>query len=443
MATTASPRAAQSAASPAAAAPPGERSPFARTAELLAPYQPGLPLITLSLGEPQHPIPGFVGPVLSNHINDFGRYPVAKGIEPFRRAAATWLGTRFSLPRPVDPETEVLVLNGSREGLFFAAIAAARYVPPRKGTQALNTMMSHLHGIQATPTHSDYVAAAQAVLRRHHKRSLIIVITNFRDEDSTELHHALRLLRSRHLVLLASVRERVVDEMIGQPLERVISSALLHYLSSESWIELAKVFHDGTRGAKHEADLHCAGHRVLPVNLTASRLPLENQDVMCLVVTDLTMQKEQGELQLAKELAEKANVAKDAFLAALSHELRTPLTPVLLAVGALENDRNFPTVLRQQFSMMRRNVELEARLIDDLLDLTRIARGKLELQTGDVDFRDVLTLAIDICRPEIEAKRQRLEVKFDATETKTVGDGVRLQQAIWNLIRNASEAMAA
>jgi aspartate/methionine/tyrosine aminotransferase len=137
MATTASPRAAQSAASPAAAAPPGERSPFARTAELLAPYQPGLPLITLSLGEPQHPIPGFVGPVLSNHINDFGRYPIAKGIEPFRRAAATWLGTRFSLPRPVDPETEVLVLNGSREGLFFAAIAAARYVPPRKGTPAI------------------------------------------------------------------------------------------------------------------------------------------------------------------------------------------------------------------------------------------------------------------------------------------------------------------
>ena len=135
MATTASPRPAQSDASPAAA--PGERSPFARTAELLAPYQPGLPLITLSLGEPQHPIPGFVGSVLANHINDFGRYPIAKGIEPFRRAAANWLGTRFSLPRPVDPETEVLVLNGSREGLFFGAIAAARYVPPRKGPPAI------------------------------------------------------------------------------------------------------------------------------------------------------------------------------------------------------------------------------------------------------------------------------------------------------------------
>src|SRR3981189_136520 len=114
-----------------------ERSPFARTAELLAPYQPAKPLITLSLGEPQHPVPAFVGPVLSKHIADFGRYPIAKGIEPFRHAAANWLATRFHLPRPVDPETEILVLNGSREGLFFAAITAARYVGPRKGRPAI------------------------------------------------------------------------------------------------------------------------------------------------------------------------------------------------------------------------------------------------------------------------------------------------------------------
>src|SRR3978361_1887895 len=100
-----------------------ERSPFARLTELLAPYQPAKPLITLSLGEPQHPVPAFVGPVLAKHIADFGRYPIAKGIEPFRRRAANWLFTRFKLPRAIDPESEILVLNGSREGLFFAAIA--------------------------------------------------------------------------------------------------------------------------------------------------------------------------------------------------------------------------------------------------------------------------------------------------------------------------------
>jgi N-succinyldiaminopimelate aminotransferase len=114
-----------------------ERSPFARTAELLAPYQPAKPLITLSLGEPQHPVPAFVGPVLAKHIAEFGRYPIAKGIEPFRQAAAHWLSTRFHLPRPIDPESEILVLNGSREGLFFAAITAARYVGARRGKPAI------------------------------------------------------------------------------------------------------------------------------------------------------------------------------------------------------------------------------------------------------------------------------------------------------------------
>jgi N-succinyldiaminopimelate aminotransferase len=135
MAMTASSRAAHNAS--ASGSRDSERSPFARLTELLAPYQPGKPLITLSLGEPQHAVPDFVGPVLAKHIADFGRYPIAKGIEPFRRTAAAWMGTRFKLPRPLDPDTELLVLNGSREGLFFAAITAARFVGPRKGAPAI------------------------------------------------------------------------------------------------------------------------------------------------------------------------------------------------------------------------------------------------------------------------------------------------------------------
>jgi N-succinyldiaminopimelate aminotransferase len=123
---------------PASAGPSeSERSPFARLTELLSPYTPGKPLITLAVGEPQHPVPDFVGPVLQKHLADFGRYPAAKGIEPFRKAAAQWLSTRFRLPRPVDPEREILVLSGSREGLFFAAHAAVRHVGPRAGRPAI------------------------------------------------------------------------------------------------------------------------------------------------------------------------------------------------------------------------------------------------------------------------------------------------------------------
>jgi uncharacterized protein (DUF58 family) len=89
---------------------------------------------------------------------------------------------------------------------------------PRKGAIALNALMGELYAVQPTPTHSDYVAAARDLLRRQARRSLVIVVTNFRDEDSSELGHALRLLRSRHLVLLASLRERIVSELISQPL---------------------------------------------------------------------------------------------------------------------------------------------------------------------------------------------------------------------------------
>jgi uncharacterized protein (DUF58 family) len=93
-----------------------------------------------------------------------------------------------------------------------------RSIAPRKGQHALNGLMGQLYDVQPTPTHSDYVAAARTLLQRQSRRALVIVITNFRDEDSTELSHALRLLRRRHLVLLASLRERVVGELMRQPL---------------------------------------------------------------------------------------------------------------------------------------------------------------------------------------------------------------------------------
>jgi aspartate/methionine/tyrosine aminotransferase len=128
--------AAPNASSPAAAQTEG-RSPFVRLHELLAGIEPGKPAINLSVGEPQHPIPPFVGPILQAHLKDFGRYPANKGTDGFRKAAAGWLARRYALPRPLDHETEIMVLNGTREGLFLGAIAAKRYVPPRAGKPAI------------------------------------------------------------------------------------------------------------------------------------------------------------------------------------------------------------------------------------------------------------------------------------------------------------------
>src|SRR5258708_3661454 len=98
------------------------------------------------------------------------------------------------------------------------AAGERRSLAAREGAPALNALMGQLYGVQPTPTHSDYVTAAQDLLRRQRKRALVIISTNFRDEDSTELRDALRLLRSRHLVLLSSLRERIVGELMAQPL---------------------------------------------------------------------------------------------------------------------------------------------------------------------------------------------------------------------------------
>ena len=129
------------------------RSPFVRLAELLAGVAPGKDIINLAVGEPQHPIPPFVGPVIAAHLADFGRYPAGKGTDRFRRAAALWLGRRYALARPLDPDGEVVVLSGTREGLFLAAIAAKRFVAARAGRPVI---------LVPNPFYAVYGAGAEA-----------------------------------------------------------------------------------------------------------------------------------------------------------------------------------------------------------------------------------------------------------------------------------------
>lgn len=142
-------------------------------------------------------------------------------------------------------------------------------------------------------------------------------------------------------------------------------------------------------------------------------------------------------LQAAKAEAESASRAKDDFLAALSHELRTPLTPVLMAADDLCGDPALPPAMRDTLSMMQRNIALEARLIDDLLDLTRIAKGKLALRAQDCEAHSLVGLALEIVRDEAQAKGIALGVDLAAMRTHFVGDPARVQQVFWNLLRNA------
>ncbi len=142
-------------------------------------------------------------------------------------------------------------------------------------------------------------------------------------------------------------------------------------------------------------------------------------------------------LRSAKEQAEAASCAKDDFLAALSHELRTPLTPVLMAAASLESDLALPLEVRSQLAMMRRNVELEARLIDDLLDLTRISRGKLQIAPVIADLHQLLEYTAEIVRADGLEKQVRIYFLLEAARLHALVDPTRLQQVFWNLIKNA------
>ena len=142
------------------------------------------------------------------------------------------------------------------------------------------------------------------------------------------------------------------------------------------------------------------------------------------------------DVKLRQELI-GANAAKDQFLALLSHELRNPLSPVIAMVGELEATVPDSPPVREALEVIRRNVELEARLIDDLLDVTRIAKGKLQLSFETVCVHQILQRAYEICREDIAAKHLEVEFRLRAAETHVEGDPARLQQVFWNLIKNS------
>jgi signal transduction histidine kinase/CheY-like chemotaxis protein len=146
-----------------------------------------------------------------------------------------------------------------------------------------------------------------------------------------------------------------------------------------------------------------------------------------------------NDARAARDELEKAGRAKDQFLASLSHELRTPLTPVLAMLSAWQVDGQVPASLRADVQLMRRNVELEARLIDDLLDLTRIARGKLHLNCEVADVHELVGAALKVCGSETLGKGIRVVTDLAAVRHHASVDPARLQQVLWNVLKNATK----
>jgi signal transduction histidine kinase len=186
----------------------------------------------------------------------------------------------------------------------------------------------------------------------------------------------------------------------------------------------------------------------VPVDMVTQRSAANTELTYKTVVVDLTervrfererldAEMEREQLQREEQVARRSSEAKDRFLAVLSHELRTPLTPVLFAVARLEQMPAMPSAARTLLDVIRRNLNLEAQLIADLLDMNRIALSKLVLDLADGDAHDIAREAISVLEWQFQERGITLTLALDAIESRVLADGQRLRQVFWNLLTNA------
>jgi PAS domain S-box-containing protein len=222
--------------------------------------------------------------------------------------------------------------------------------------------------------------------------------------------------------------------MLALPPEEIVGRTLVDFLVAEdrAAVEtLLRQAHEGHDSGEFRLWVNDGAEvKDVPVYLSASVFEMEGQPAVGLLATDLTDQKRSEQLAAA-------NLAKDHFLAMLSHELRTPLSPVLSTVQLMETDATLSREQRESLGTIRRNVEMEARLIDDLLDLTRISRGKVELRQEVVDAHATLKAALEISQGDIAAKHLEVSLALWAERHHVWADPARLQQVCWNLVKNA------
>jgi len=233
------------------------------------------------------------------------------------------------------------------------------------------------------------------------------------------------------------------ERLFGYAAQEVVGQPITILMPPDRLNEGPKILERIGRGERiehYETTRQRKDGRLIEISLTVS--PIQDAAGQVIgaskIARDISAQKEaERKLERAHNEVVAASRAKDDFLAALSHELRTPLNPVLLIASDAAKNSELPDETRGDFEMIRRNVELEARLIDDLLDLTRISRGKLSLEKHPLDVRAVLQDAIAIVQPDAKIKQISLTLDFGTDQHMVLGDDVRLQQIFWNVLKNA------
>ena len=235
------------------------------------------------------------------------------------------------------------------------------------------------------------------------------------------------------------------SQLLGIERGHILGMPFLSYVAEgdhERFFEHLRRCVDQGRQVTSELRLHRKGSSPVTVSLNSSEHTFrEERRTFRTIIVDLTERhrSEDEKLKLiAKERSSEArNEAKDRFMAILSHELRTPLMPILAVIGELEAAPGLSEVLRSDLLMIHRNVELEARLIDDLLDLTSISRGKLKLNPTAVDVHQLIGFVLETLKESYQSKDLHLSVRLEATYRYVVADSGRLQQVLWNVVKNS------
>jgi two-component system CheB/CheR fusion protein len=349
------------------------------------------------------------GRALEAEYVDTLQFPVAG------RAWSMIVNSRGDFQRDSDPESWLLMLLG---GL---ALTSMLYLLTRSESEARREAEETAHSLE---TSREALRLSEERFRKIFDQAPIGIA-------QTDLSDRLVLVNRRFCELLAHPPE----ELLGEDMRRFI-----HPDDQESSAALRRqVLDEGADAHLQKRYLRRDGSVVRAMTvLSLLRDAHGNPAHILAIVEDIGERlRVAEELFAAKEAAETANRAKDHFLAVLSHELRTPLTPVIAAVETFAHE-DLPEDTRKLLSIIRRNISLEARLIDDLLDLTRIVNGKLTLHNEPVDAHRVIDDAIDMVE-ELRSSGVRVVRRYEAAQPTLIGDAARLQQVIWNLIRNAAK----
>ncbi len=242
---------------------------------------------------------------------------------------------------------------------------------------------------------------------------------------------------------IAYCNRRFAD-LVGKPLERMMGVAFGDFLPLDAQILYEHLLRQGRAGSSQgEIDVRNADGALVPVFLTLNSLPPDCGAAIGVLVTDLTTQRHHEKLNAAVEALKESDRRKNEFLAMLAHELRNPLAPIRNALQILrhttaqERQHSSDDFVHSATAMMERQVDQMVRLVDDLLDVSRISRGKIELRLGRIELSSVVHQAVEAARSQYESMNHELTITLPSRPIYLDADPARLAQVVGNLLNNA------